>query len=69
MYILKINSEFYYQIDTGRLHLKKKISEPPHPPPITTTRKRKRIVGSLFSAEYFWIRCLVYEAMEGIIVN
>lgn len=23
MYILKINSEFYYQIDTGMLHLKK----------------------------------------------
>lgn len=55
MYILNINSEFYYQIDTGGLHLKK-ISEPPHPPPITTTRKRKRIVGSLFSVEYFWIR-------------
>lgn len=68
MYILKINSEFYYQIDTGMLHFKKK-SEPPHPPPTTTTKKRKRIVGSLFSAEYFWIRCLVYEAMEGIIVN
>lgn len=62
MYILKINSEFYYQIDTGMLHLKK------NPNPLTT-KKRKRIVGSLFSAEYFWIRCLVYEAMEGIIVN
>lgn len=29
MYVLKINSEFYYQIDTGMLHLKKK-SEPPN---------------------------------------
>lgn len=40
MYILKINSEFYYQIDTGMLHLKKK-SEPPHHPPTTTTKKTK----------------------------
>lgn len=35
MYILKINSEFYYQIDTGMLHLKKKseplITLPPQP--------------------------------------
>lgn len=40
MYILKINSEFYYQIDTGMLHLKKK-SEPPHHPPTTTTKNER----------------------------
>lgn len=32
MYILKINSEFYYQIDTGMLHLKKNPNPlPPQP--------------------------------------